>query len=135
MSYVGKTKQSMRQRMYVHKNPTSKCAGAQLFAMGDPEWDILEIVESEHAGEREEWHIGNTRAATNVNANSRPLEGDALRKRILRKKWKKSMCPEKQRQCVLANYHAKNAEAVALGYKNHYQRLKAERIAAGFIMN
>ena len=132
LSYVGKTKMSMQKRMSAHKQPNSYCTGTQMFAMGDPEWSILEIVESEHAGEREDWHIANTRAATNVNANSRPLEGDAPRKRILRKKWNR--CPEKQRQRSLANYHAKNAEAVALGYKNHYHRLKAGRIAAGFIV-
>ena len=135
MSYVGKTKQSMRQRMYVHKNPTSKCAGAQLFAMGDPEWDILEIVESEHAGEREDWHIGNTRSATNVNAVSRPLEGAALRRRQVQAKYfaKHGRCA-KQKLRDQARVHARNAEAVALGYKSNYHRLKAERIAAGFIV-
>ena len=133
MSYVGKTKQSMRQRMYVHKNPTSKCTGAQLFAMGDPEWDILEIVESEHAGEREDWHIANTRAATNVNDNSVPLAGAALRRRQANRIYAVRY-PEKKRQNARTQYHANNAKAVALGYKNNYQRLKAERIAAGFII-
>ena len=52
MSYVGKTKTSINQRMYVHRHPNSKCAGTQLFAMGDPEWSILEIVPTESAAER-----------------------------------------------------------------------------------
>ena len=136
MSYVGKTKQSMRLRMNMHRNPPVKCSSTQLFALGDPEWRILEIVESENAGDREEWHIANTRAATNVNQVSRAREGDALRKRIYQKKYQAAYrCPETKRQRARAHIQAKNAEAVALGYKNNYQRLKAERIAAGFIMN
>ena len=136
MSYVGKTKQCMRLRMNMHRNPPVKCSGTQLFALGDPEWSILEIVESENAGDREEWHIAHTRAATNVNQISRAREGDALRKRINFRKYRtNSAAREKERLRALANYHARNAEAVALGYKNHYQRLKAERTAAGFIMN
>ena len=75
LSYVGKTKQSMLKRMRMHRNPPSKCAGTQLFALGDPEWSILELVPTERAWEREEWHIGHTRAATNVNQLSRPVEG------------------------------------------------------------
>ena len=134
MSYVGKTKQSMGDRIRLHRHPASKCSGTQLFAMGDPEWSILEIVASDHAGDREEWHIAHTRSATNVNARSVPLEGAALRKRICTNKYNAARCPEKERQRSLAHYHAKNAKAVALGYKNHYQRLKAERIAAGFII-
>jgi hypothetical protein len=134
LSYVGKTKQSIRKRMNMHRNPPYKCAGTQLFALGDPEWRILEIVESENAGDREEWHIANTRAATNVNQVSRAREGDALRLRLRKRKNDETRCPVKNRQRSLAKYHAKNAEAVALGYKNQYQRLKAERIAAGFII-
>jgi len=135
LSYVGKTKQSMGQRICKHRNPNSTCSGTQLFALGDPEWSILEIVDSENARNREEWHIAHTRAATNVNVRSRPLEGSALRKRISDKKFDATKrCPENQRLRSLARYHAKNAEAVALGYKNQYQRLKAERIAAGFII-
>ena len=135
MSYVGKTKQSMQERMCSHRNPKNGCTGTQLFALGDPDWTILETVPSEHAGEREDWHIAHTRSATNVNARSVPLEGAALRKRICTKKYNAARCPEKNRQNVRARHHARNAEAVALGYKNHYQRLKAERIAAGFIVN
>ena len=134
MSYVGKTKQSMRLRMNMHRNPPVKCSGTQLFALGDPEWSILEIVDSENAGNREEWHIAHTRAATNVNQVSRPLEGAALRKRLVAKKYNSTRCLEKESMRARVRHHAKNAEAVALGYKNQYQRLKAERIAAGFII-
>ena len=134
MSYVGKTKMSMQARIYKHRHPHSKCRGTQLFAMGDPEWCILEIVPTESAGEREEWHIANTRAATNVNLKSRPLEGAALRKRLVTKKNNATRCLEKESMRARVRHHAKNAEAVALGYKNQYQRLKAERIAAGFII-
>ena len=62
------------------------------------------------------------------------MEGFALSERLRKKKFDASRCPEKSRLQSLARYHAKNAEAVALGYKNQYQRLKAERIAAGFII-
>ena len=134
MSYVGKTKQSMRLRLKTHRNPNSKCYGTQLFALGDPEWSILEIVPTEDADEREEWHIANTRAATNVNAVSRPMDGFKLRERIRLKKKNAARDPEEIRQTNRACRHVRNAEAVALGYKNHYQRLKAERIAAGFII-
>ena len=134
LSYVGKTKQSMGERMCKHRNPNSTCTGIQLFALGDPEWSILEIVDSENARNREEWHIAHTRAATNVNQVSRAREGDALRLRLRKRKNDETRCPVKNRQRSLAKYHAKNAEAVALGYKNQYQRLKAERIAAGFII-
>ena len=134
LSYVGKTKMSMQARIYKHRHPDSKCRGTQLFAIGDPEWSILEIVPTESAAEREEWHIANTRAATNVNANSRKVEGAKLRKRIGEKKRDAARCPEKERLRSLERYHANNAAAVALGYKNHYYRLKAERIAAGFII-
>ena len=134
MSYVGKTKTSMYDRMIAHRNPVSKCTGTQLFALGDPVWSILEIVPTESAAEREEWHIANTRPATNVNDRSVPLEGAALRERIRHKKYNATRDPEESRQRRRAQYYAQNAEAVALGYKNHYMRLKAERIAAGFIV-
>jgi hypothetical protein len=134
MSYVGKTKQSMQKRMNMHRNPPNRCSSTQLFALGDPEWRILEIVETESAAEREEWHIANTRAATNVNDNSVPLEGAALARRIQLKKRDAARCPVKNRQRARARVHVRNAEAVALGYKSHYHRLKAERIAAGFII-
>ena len=134
MSYVGKTKQSMQARMQLHRYPSSKCTGTQLFALGDPEWTILEIVPTERAWEREEWHIGHTRAATNVNQLSRPVEGAKLRKRIGEKKRDAARCPVENKQRCMARRHKENAEAFALGYKNHYQRLKAERIAAGFII-
>ena len=98
-------------------------------------WRILEIVETESAAEREEWHIANTRAATNVNKRSVPLEGAALRIRLRKKKYDAAhRCPVKQKLHDQTRWNAKNAEAVALGYKNHYHRLKAERIAAGFII-
>ena len=84
MSYVGKTKQSMGNRIRLHRHPVGKCAGTQLFALGDPEWSILEIVASDHAGDREEWHIAHTRSATNVNARSVPLEGAALLRTSMR---------------------------------------------------
>ena len=135
MSYVGKTKQTMYKRMNMHRNPPNRCSSTQLFALGDPEWTILEIVPTESAAEREEWHIANTRAATNVNDRSVPLEGAALQKRICTKKWNAAQCPEKNRQRARARVHVRNAEAVALGYKSHYHRLKAERIAAGFVIN
>ncbi len=134
LSYVGKTKQSMHARMCKHRHPDSKCRGTQLFALGDPEWSILEIVPTESAAEREEWHIANTRSTTNVNANSRPLTGYALRERIRLRKRGAVRDREEHRQQCRAHRQKKNAEAVALGYKNHYQRLKAERIAAGFII-
>jgi hypothetical protein len=135
MSYVGKTKQAMYKRMNMHRNPPNRCSSTQLFALGDPEWRILEIVETESAGEREEWHIAHTRAATNVNERSVPLAGSALRRRQQMQKWKAvHRCPEKNRQTARAYSRSKNAEAVALGYKSHYHRLKAERIAAGFII-
>jgi hypothetical protein len=134
LSYVGKTKMSMQKRMSAHKHPNSYCTGTQLFAMGDPEWSILEIVPTEDADEREEWHIANTRAATNVNAVSRPMDGFKLRERIRLKKKNATRDPEEIRQTNRACRQVRNAEAVALGYKNHYQRLKAERIAAGFII-
>jgi len=134
LSYVGKTKMSMQARIYKHRHPHSKCTGTQLFAVGDPEWTILEIVPTESAPEREEWHIAHTRAATNVNQVSRPLEGAALRKRLVAIKYNSTRCLEKQSMGARVRHHAKNAEAVALGYKNNYQRLKAERIAAGFII-
>ena len=125
----------MRQRMNRHRNPNSKCTGTQLFALGDPDWRILEIVESENAGDREEWHIANTLAATNVNDRSRPLEGAGLRTRLRKKKWNAAhRCPVKQKLYDQTRWNARNAEAVALGYKNNYHRLKAERIAAGFIV-
>ena len=131
MSYVGKTKQSMYKRMMAHRNPNSTCAGTQLFAMGDPEWSILEIVPTERAGEREDWHIANTRPATNVNVRSRPLEGAELRERLRKKKSNElHECPVKRKLQNRVYWHAKNAEAVALGHKNHYQRLKAEAVQA-----
>ena len=135
MSYVGKTTQSMHKRMYMHRHPASKCSGTQVFAMGDPEWSILEIVPTESAAEREEWHIGNTRAATNVNERCVPLKGAALARRIQLKKRDAARCPVKNRQRARVRVHVRNAEAVALGYKSHYHRLKAERIAAGFVIN
>ena len=134
MSYVGKTKQSMGNRIRLHRHPVGKCAGTQLFALGDPEWSILEIVPTEDAAEREEYHIGNTRATTNVNAISRPLEGTKLLERIRLKKKDAARCPVKNRQRVRAHHQKMDAQAVALGYKSHYYRLKAERIAAGFII-
>ena len=124
----------MVKRMNMHRNPPSKCTGTQLFALGDPEWSILEIVPTESAAEREEWHITNTRPATNVNAICRPMEGDKLRMRIIMKKWQSGRDLEKNRQKNRDQRKAKNAEAVALGHKNHYHRLKAERTAAGFII-
>ena len=136
MSYVGKTKQSMQKRMNAHRYPNSKCSGTQLFAVGDPVWTILEIVPTESAGEREDWHIANTRAATNVKERSVPLEGAALSERLRKQKWHAAhACPVKQKLYDQARWNAKTAEAVALGYKNNYQRLKAERIAAGFIVD
>jgi hypothetical protein len=42
LSYVGKTTMSMQKRMSAHKHPVSYCTGTQLFAMGDPEWSILQ---------------------------------------------------------------------------------------------
>ena len=133
LSYVGKTKQSMQARMSTHRHPNSACAGTQLFALGDPDWRILEIVPTESAGERENWHIANTRADTNVNVRSRPREGAELRERLRKKKYNElHECPVKRKLQNRVYWHAKNAEAVELGYKNHYQRLKAE--AAGFII-
>ena len=134
MPYVGKTTQSMVNRIARHRNPGSQCTGTQLFALGDPEWSILEIVPTESAPEREEWHIANTRATTNVNAISRPLEGTKLLERIRLKKKDAARCPVKNRQRVRAHHQKMDAQAVALGYKSHYFRLKAERIAAGFII-
>ena len=134
LSYVGKTTMSMQKRMSAHKHPNSYCSGTQLYALGDPEWSILEIVDSENARNREEWHIANTLAATNVNERSVPLEGAALSKRLRKKKWNAAhRCPVKQKLYDQTRWNAKNAEAVALGYKNHYHRWKAD-IAAGFIV-